>query len=260
MKTSKGKIGFLVAAAAAVVAGFAYLSTKKPGGGGSGKGGGSGGDKPMINGDDDMPQSAKDDSDTYYTPPEYAVISDPGGWVNFRGTQVTSLPLTDSRTGLFARLKYDDAKKAADLLGGELLEEKDFAHIHEAAHDGSGDAIEIAPVELVATKDDTLRMASLTFARKHDAKVHDELTAAKWNGSVPVSNIGKYWLDGGYNFGWYDPNATGRDVDQNALVQSKGGMHIDQNGQNHHIDYSQVTMLKKSPLASVVSSVLDYVT
>jgi hypothetical protein len=189
-------------------------------------------------------QSKPDDSDVYFTPPEYAVLSDPGGWVDFQGMQVTALPLTDSRTGLFARLKYDDAKAVAARLGAELLEEKDFAHIHEAAK--TGEALEIVPVTLVATSADTLKMASLAFAKKHDQKVHEQLTAKGWSGSVPVSNVGKYWLEGGYNFGWYDKNATGRDVDGNPLIQSKGGMHIDSTGHNTHIDYSQVTMLKKA--------------
>lgn len=199
--------------------------------------------------DSAAPTSKPDDSDVYSTPPDYAVLSDPGGWVDFRGMQVTALPLTDSRTGLFARLRYEDAKEVARRLGAQLLEEKDFAHIHEAAK--TGEALEIKPVTLVASLADTLHMASLSFAKKHDARVHDQLSAANYDGSKPVSNVGKYWLEGGYNFGWYDDAATGRDVDGNHLIQSKGGAHIDANGKNTHIDYSQLTMLKKVSGVSV---------
>jgi hypothetical protein len=186
---------------------------------------------------------SSDDRDQYSTGPEDAEISDPGGWVRFGNIEVTALPLTDRRNGLFARLKYDDALEAARRLGGEILTEDDLIAIHEASKHGA--ALEIQPVTLVKTADDSNYMASLSFAKTHDAKVRAQLAAKGWDGSMPVSNVGKYWLPGGFNFGWWVSNAGGRDKAGNPIIQSKGGAHIF-NGKNTHIDYSQLTMLKRA--------------
>lgn len=204
------------------------------------------------------------DTDSYSTPPEAAVLSPNGGWVNFRGMTVTALPLTDSRTGLFARLKYEDALQTAKNYGADILTDEDLMAIHEGAK--TGESLEIDPFVRLPLKPpvrypgETDRqyggrimapMGSLHWAKIHDAEVHDRLAAMGFQGDRPVSNIGKYWIPGGFNFGWYQKGATGRDKHQNEIVQSKGGEHII-NGKNDQIDYSQLTMLKKRGAADVI--------
>lgn len=179
---------------------------------------------------------------TYSTPPSEAALTDPG-WVSFNGVEITAVPLTDRRTGLFARLKHRDALAVAASMGAELLEEKDFIALHAAAQ--RGEILELVPVTLVHSAADGQHMASLDFAKRHDAEVHKQLDAKHWDGQSPVSNIGKYWLKDGANFGWYSPMGTSRDSAGNKIIQSIGHAHVDASGQNNHIDYSQVTMLKR---------------
>jgi hypothetical protein len=175
----------------------------------------------------------------YFTRAEDAILAEPG-WVSFRGKEITPVPLIDRTTGLFARLRYEDLLQAAALLGGSMLTEADLTEIHAAAHDGSGDALELEPVELVHTADDARHMQSKATAETHDATVRKKLHDLGWpdtTGAKPVSNIGKAWLEGGDNFGWWRKDGT--------LTQPKSGAHIGPDGRNVWIDYSQLAMLKR---------------
>lgn len=177
--------------------------------------------------------------DVYFTRPE-DVILESHGYVSFRGKKITAVPVIDKTTGLFARIHYDDQAHAAELLGGVPLTEDEVLEIHLAAHDGSGEAIELEPVELVHTAEDAKHMQSRATAEAHDAEVRKQLHDRGWpdtTGAVPVSNIGKAWLEGGFNFGWWNKNGN--------IIQPKSGAHIGPDGHDRWIDYSQLTMLRQ---------------
>lgn len=186
--------------------------------------------------------SSGSDSGTYYTPPEDAEL-DKSGWVPFEGMTITALPLRDRRTGLFARLRFHDAVRAGEMLGGRPLTKDELDAIHEAAARGDGSAIELEPVTLVHSAADGMHMASRAWAEKHDAQVAQQLAAKAWNGKVPVSNVGKHWLHGAggdhvvTNYGWWHDGRP---------IQTPGTAHdTPTDTTDNHIDYSQLTMLRK---------------
>lgn len=177
-------------------------------------------------------------STLYFTLPEDVVLTAPG-WVEWEGMTISPLPVTDSKTGVFARLRYKDAATAAAKLGARMLTKDEIDLIHKRG-------FEIKP----ALQTPGPKMASLEWAKKHDARVHEQLEAMGWDGHTPVSNAGKNWLPGApkgraINYGWFTapPAQKGGpflSADGFVMWQTPGGAH-DEN----HTDYSQVLMVRK---------------
>ena len=169
------------------------------------------------------------DESEYETPPEAAVLHPLGPIVPWKGRSVTMLPLYDPATQLFARLTYEGALAVAKRMGGMLLSTEEYDQI---ARDG----YEIQPCPLVNSKEDSLKMGTLAYAKKHDKCVWAQLGG--WKRDRPVANLGKQWIRGAapgmaLNYGW--DKVPGPEV---KYIQTLGHKH-----NAKHRDYSQVTML-----------------
>lgn len=179
-----------------------------------------------------------------------------GGFRNWKGMTLTFLPLVDTLTGLYARMSYDDAVKQGQLLGARLLTWDEFALI---AREG----FIIEPCTLVFSAEDQKKMRSKSYCEKHDACVAKRLAESGYDGSKPVSNVGKQWLydSGGMNHGWWVRRKAGKDSKGNPAIvkawdssipndrsnlvpiQDKGAAHVAEHV--HYTDYSQLVMLRK---------------
>jgi hypothetical protein len=191
-----------------------------------------------------------DDHGLFYTLPEDAVL-DPSGWIYSAaiGGWMTAAPLRDKRTGGFARLTYQNAAKAGALLGGVLLTKEDVDKLHAA--EGStvldpciGDTHDQAALA---------SMGSRAWADKHDACVERQAKARGWDGSTPLVNAGKDWIQtppGGdpskaTNYGWFHtanvPTSAPPWSPSHDVVQPASQAH-----NVYHTDYSQLTRLKRA--------------
>lgn len=195
-----------------------------------------------------IPTSSKE---VFATLPSDAIVG-PRGWINWRGKQVTALPLLDkSEDGLFARLRYDDAQAVAKRENARLPTEVELRGLaDDALHDLDVDMITPCFLPTQSMRDKTPRKegeSDVSYERRvrvdassrEWAEIHDFCVAEKLaklgDTKRPVINIGKQWLDGGYNFGWFDSKAK--------PAQPKSAAHIGVDRRNTHIDYSQTTYL-----------------
>ncbi|MGL4442671.1 MAG: hypothetical protein ACRCU1_03530 [Alsobacter sp.] len=151
----------------------------------------------------------------------------PSGWLPFGdGLEITAAPLIDAdEAGLFARLTYRDALAVAGAMGARLLSLTEHDKLWRTGR-------RLMPIIKTPGQD----MASLEYARQHDAELFEQLKS--WDGKAPLANAGKMWVMGAaagraLNYGWWDAKAP------NGLMwQTLGTRHDD-----GHTDYSQLTML-----------------
>lgn len=183
---------------------------------------------------------------------EHVVLHPAGGFIQWQGTTVTALPLWDLANGLYARCSYDDSLIVAQKFGAKLLTWDQFAYI--AQH---GFIIEPC-IQQAGPK-----MASREWCEKHDKCVRERLAASGYDGSKPVSNVGKQWLREpvGANHGWWVRRVQGKDASGNPAIvkrwddgipgdrsnlvpiQNAGLAHVAEKA--HYTDYSQLLMLVK---------------
>lgn len=172
----------------------------------------------------------------FWTPPEFAVESVPrvdAPW----GGQVTPIPLKDSRTGGYARLRYRDALAVAKRLGGQLMSDTEQGQLSKVG-------IMLKPVTLPGSSPQLLakgyqaggaQMSSFEWAQVEDALIDKQLVDLGWDTVTIVNNAGKDWLRGAaagraINSGWYDKSA------KYGRIQPPSSAHDD-----GHTDYSQLT-------------------
>ena len=191
--------------------------------------------------------------EVFATSPDDARVA-PTGWVAWRGKLMTAEPLVSTDDKLYARLRYSDALDVAKREGARLLTEAEWDSLAEDAEHGLEGVQSISPcflpTEAMRAKvkreegesdiayEGRLRVdqASREWAEIHDFCVHEKLAALKPDWTRPIINIGKTWLPGGFNYGWF---VNGRPA------QPRSGGHINPDGSNTWIDYSQLTYLIK---------------
>lgn len=182
----------------------------------------------------------------FSTPSERCALH-PSGWaqLEIRGVkvEVTKLPLLDTSCATtFARPTYRAALDVARREGARLLttEIVDAVSAHGFYLDPvivRENSTERADRAARGGKNPLERMASLEWARRHDAAIIAILRA--WEGHSPVANAGKDWIEGAptgraLNYGW-DRDPRPEVID---LWQTLGTRHDDL-----HTDYSQTLRL-----------------
>lgn len=189
-------------------------------------------------------QRSRTVTEVYRTAPKRAAVGDSSGWLPFGDDlEITAAPLIDSTSGgpTFARLTYSDALEVAARIGARLLTQAEHDRLWAIGR-------RLLPVIMTPGP----RMASLEYAKQHDAKLAKQL--AGWDGSTPLANAGKQWVHGApkgraWNYGWWDLKAP-----NGRMWQTLGTTHDDQ-----HTDYSQLTMLVRPRSRGVVHSLFGAV-
>lgn len=205
------------------------------------------------------------------TPPYLTTLDAlaPPTWARVGSALLTTEPLRDARTGLYARLSYRDALAAAVALDASLVTPDDLEALHAAARQGK--AVELAPCTLPsvamvraagyvgAVKSEAFQAAAQrlrgremrgeAWCRMHDETVARGLLAAAWDGVEAVAGAGKHWVVGApagrsYLMGWWANTSTGGRWIQPRPAPGSRGPHNDQ-----HADYATLTMLRR-PLAA----------
>ena len=170
-------------------------------------------------------------------------------WLPFGAGEITALPLSDRRTGGFAHLSYRRALEAAALYSARLPTREEVFELHSIG-------LRLRPYVLPGalclprgTNEQAMRerhMASEAWARLHDSAVMAQLDALGWDGSRPVSNAGKHWIQPcprgrGRLCGWFGfDSMSDPDVPIQAGTDPRG-THDD----GHH-DYATTTLLVRS--------------
>lgn len=193
----------------------------------------------------------------------------PPTWARVGAALLTTEPLRDASTGLFARLTYRDALAAAVALDASLVTPDDVEALHAAAR--AGKAVELAPCTLPsvamvraagyvgAVKSEAFQAAAQrlrgremrgeAWCRMHDETVARGLLAAAWDGVEAVAGAGKHWVAGApagrsWLMGWWANTSTGGRWIQPRPAPGSRGPHNDL-----HTDYATTTMLRR-PLAA----------
>jgi len=161
----------------------------------------------------------------YQTSPDDATLH-ASGWIPFGDLEITAAPLiVAGGDPPFARLTYRDALAVAARFGARLLTLAEHDELWRIGR-------KLRPVLKTPGPD----MASLEYARQHDAELIDQLVS--WDGTTPLANAGKQWVAGAapgraLNYGWWSTMAP-----KGRMWQTLGTRHDDR-----HTDYSQLTML-----------------
>lgn len=170
------------------------------------------------------------------------------GWVPLHldgGTtlEMTKVALWDDRAQTYARIDYGHALEWAD--GRGLLMSTGLVDLVTKI------GLYLDPIVIRETPAETVeraqrggtdpleRMATLEWARRHDARIAAGLGAKGWDGITPVANAGKDWVRGAapgraLNYGWDQDPAPGRV----HMIQTLGHRH-----DAGHVDYSQLTRI-----------------
>lgn len=184
----------------------------------------------------------------FRTPAVATLLS--GGWVPFGpdGLEYSVLPLLDGRNGLFARLTYAEALKAATRHGARLPSKAEAKVIWDKGH-----RVEARGLVRDKNVEDQDQMASLKFAKRYDADIKEQLKVRKWDASKPTANVGKWWVRGAppgrsWLYGWWNEE-TGVPVQAGPPqgMPSYQGPHTDK-----HLDYGTLTYLVRDSSASPV--------
>jgi hypothetical protein len=176
------------------------------------------------------------------------------GWTKVDDVWLSTEPLYDKETDLYARLGYKGAMEACAKVGGTLVSHDDIKRLHDDAV--AGLALELIPVTLpdkgqqkaagVKTQKeiDALRDANMKgreYADYHDDRVWDQLNDRKWNRKMRLANCGKHWISGApkggaYLMGWWD-KATKKFIQGGLYTPGKPTKHND----TYH-DYGTLTL------------------
>lgn len=122
---------------------------------------------------------------------------------------LSSLPLVDGPSGLFARLSWADGRSAAALLGGRLPTP------HEL-DEGLAAGVLLHPVTLPSLNmvphgvdPQTLRVSQMMgreWCATHDNRVRRQLADLGWDGQQHVASVGKHWVEGSDHAGHFPPS------------------------------------------------------
>lgn len=141
--------------------------------------------------------------------------------------EVTTIPLLDAAHVLpngrkvFARLTYNDARKAAERVGARLISERGVRELGRVG------------LQLVPFLGTPKAEVTLEHSMRHDAVVWRQLEERGWDGKQAVAGAGKHWIAGakaGWSrlMGWdVDGPGPGTRLWQNPTDAHFGGMHHD---------------------------------
>ena len=171
----------------------------------------------------------------YITPNERVVVGD---WTKHpSGGYVSALPWRDLETGLFARLSYRQQLELCDKHGMRLMTLDQHRALARNGH-------YIRPVQLWTP---TLDMRCFETCRRHDELVNAYLIATRWNGTAPVANVGKHFLDEENGARVIPP----RCVNVGWSKREGSDRFTQEPGHHHDADYTDYSQLFQPWVASV---------
>lgn len=131
-------------------------------------------------------------------------------WAKVGEIWITSIPLVDVATGLFASLGFDDALEAASLLGGRLPTPDELVAalavgllLHPVTLPTGDMSHGMTEAQAQALR--VAHMMSREWHSIHDAIVRRALADIGWDGKQHVAGIGKHWVAGVDALGAYPP-------------------------------------------------------